>query len=315
MSALSLTAVFAVPPLARRHDARRSIDFGANDRLRDHILAGGVRRLLYGGNAFVYHLTLDEYADLIAWMAAAPADCSMIPSLGPAYGRAMDHAGLLRRFRFPCVMLLPCGDPRDAEGLERGAREVAERCGLPLMLYVKETDNWGRHESRGLDAMARLVDDGVAVAIKYAVVRRDPADDPYLSALLSRVDRARVISGIGERPAVVHLERWGLPGFTTGSGCVAPALSQAIFDASAARSFDEARTIRERFLALEDRRDRWGPARVLHAAVELAGLAPTGPVPPYVTALDDGQRAELEPIARALAAARPGRPLAHDSTT
>jgi len=315
MSALSLTTVFAVPPLARRHDARRSIDFGANDRLRDHILAGGVRRLLYGGNAFVYHLTLDEYADLIAWMAAAPADCSMIPSLGPAYGRAMDHAGLLRRFRFPCVMLLPCGDPRDAEGLERGAREVAERCGLPLMLYVKETDNWGRHESRGLDAMARLVDDGVAVAIKYAVVRRDPADDPYLSALLSRVDRARVISGIGERPAVVHLERWGLPGFTTGSGCVAPALSQAIFDASAARSFDEARTIRERFLALEDRRDRWGPARVLHAAVELAGLAPTGPVPPYVTALDDGQRAELEPIARALAAARPGRPLAHDSTT
>lgn len=300
---MDCAAVFAVPPLARRHDARRSIDFHANDRLRDGIVGGGIRHLLYGGNAFVYHLTLDEYADLIAWMAAAPAGCTMIPSAGPSYGRAMDQAALLKRFRFPCVMLLPCNDPRDADGLERGAREIAERCGLPLMLYVKETNNWGRDEARGLDAIARLVNDGVAVAIKYAVVRRDPADDGYLSGLLSRVEASRVISGIGERPAVVHLERWGLPGFTTGSGCVAPRLSQAIFEACRARSFDEARAIRERFLPLEDRRDAWGPARVLHAAVELAGLAPTGPVPPYVTALDDTQREALRPIAQALASA------------
>ena len=71
------------------------------------------------------------------------------------------------------------------------------------------------------------------MAIKYAVVRADPAVDPYLDELLARVDRKFVISGIGERPAVLHVEQWGLPGFTTGSGCVAPALSQRVFDACA----------------------------------------------------------------------------------
>src|SRR4029450_1257780 len=81
------------------------------------------------------------------------------------------------------------------------------------------------------DAIARLVSDGVVVAIKYAVVRQDPSTDAYLEGLLARVYRARVVSGMGERPAVQHMRQFGLPGFTTGSGCVAPSLSQAPFDA------------------------------------------------------------------------------------
>jgi hypothetical protein len=52
---------------------------------------------------------------------------------------------------------------------------------------------------------------------QYAVVRTDPARDTYLDGLLKRVDRQRVISGIGERPAVIHLRDWQLSGFTTGS--------------------------------------------------------------------------------------------------
>lgn len=300
-----LAGVFAVPPLARRADRSRSIDFALNDQLRDGIAAGGITRLIYGGNAFLYHLTLDEYADLLAWMAGAPAGLWMIPSLGPSYGRAIDQARRLRGHGFRCAMMLPCGDPRDADGLEQGAREIAEQGGLPLVLYLKAPDNWGNDERRGLDAVARLMTDGVAVAIKYAIVREDPAEDPYLGALLARVDRARVISGIGERPAVAHMERWGLPGFTTGSGCLAPALSQALFEACSAAAYDRARTIRDAFLPLEDLRDAWGPARVLHAAVELAGLGATGPVPPYVTGLNESQRAQLGPVAAALAAARP----------
>jgi hypothetical protein len=39
---------------------------------------------------------------------------------------------------------------------------------------------------------------------------------------------------------------------------------------------------------------------VLHAALETAGVARTGPIPPFVTALADDQRAQLEPIAREL---------------
>jgi dihydrodipicolinate synthase/N-acetylneuraminate lyase len=295
-----LAGVFAVPPLARVSDPSRMLDFHESARLRDHILAGGVTRLLYGGNAFLYHVTLREYEDLLAWLADAPAGVWAIPGLGPSFGRALDQAVLLRRYRFPCVMLLPCGDPRDAPGLEQGAREVVDAAGSPLMLYLKDVHTWGTDAARGLDAVGRLVDAGVAVAIKYAVVRDNPADDAYLGQLLARVDPRRVISGIGERPAVVHMSDWGLPGFTTGSGCIAPVLSQSLFTAMTRGDVDAARQLRESFLPLEDLRDAWGPARVLHEATALAGIAETGPIVPFVSGLDERQRAALRPIARAL---------------
>jgi hypothetical protein len=39
---------------------------------------------------------------------------------------------------------------------------------------------------------------------------------------------------------------------------------------------------------------------VLHAALELSGVAKTGPIPPFVTALADDQRAALAPVAQDL---------------
>ena len=295
-----LAGVYAVPPLARQRGARAPLDLDANDAILDHIRGGGVTRLLYGGNAFLYHITLDDYAELLGWMASAPDDLWMIPSVGPSFGRALDQAGLVKAFPFPCAMLLPCADPRDAEGLEAGARDIAQRAGVPLILYLKDRDNWGKDEARGLEAVGRLVADGVACGLKYAVVRADPGVDPYLEALLQHVDRRFVISGIGERPAVTHLEQWRLTGFTTGSGCLAPALSEAIFEACGRGDFDTARALRSVFLPLEDRRDDWGPARVLHAAVALAGIADTGPIPPFVSALPAEQQRTLAPIAQAL---------------
>jgi dihydrodipicolinate synthase/N-acetylneuraminate lyase len=295
-----LAGVYAVPPLARQAGARRALDLDANDAIRDYIAAGGVTRLLYGGNAFLYHVSLDDYAELLAWMASAPDRLTMVPSVGPSFGRAIDQATVLRQFPFPWAMLLPCADPRDAAGIEAGAREIAQRAGLPLIVYLKDSDTWGHDRLAGLDAVARLIRDGVAVAIKYAVVCADPAKDDYLEALLARVDRRHVISGIGERPAVVHLEQWKLTGFTTGSGCVAPSLTQAVFDACRAGDFEQARANRAHFMPLEDLRDQWGPARVLHAAVELAGIAPTGPIPPFVSALDAAQCAAVAPVATAL---------------
>jgi hypothetical protein len=41
---------------------------------------------------------------------------------------------------------------------------------------------------------------------------------------------------------------------------------------------------------------------VLHAALELASVATTGGIPPFVTPISDKQRAELEPTARTLLA-------------
>ena len=156
-----LRGVFAVPPLARRDDARRSLDLAQNELLVRHLVAGGLTRFLYGGNAFVYHVTLAEYEQLLDWLGGFSHDLWAIPSAGPGFGRAMDQAPLLRRHGFPCVMMLPCADPRDVAGIERGYREIAEAAGTGLMVYLKEETNLGVDREAGLDQVARLVDDGV----------------------------------------------------------------------------------------------------------------------------------------------------------
>jgi dihydrodipicolinate synthase/N-acetylneuraminate lyase len=297
----SLDGVFAVPPLARKPGRARAIDFEQNSLIVRYIAKGGISRFIYGGNAFLYHLTLDEYEQLLEWRAEIQRDgLWIIPSAGPAYGRLMDQAKLLRRFAVPCVMTLPCADPRDAAGLERGLREFAEAADANLILYLKEETNMGANLMAGLDVVARLVDEGVCIAIKYAVVRADATQDPYLDELIKRVDRRKVISGIGERPAVTHLRQWSLPGFTTGSGCVAPTLSAAVFSACRAGDYAEAERIRSRFLDLEDLRDAWGPARVLHHALELAGVAASGPIPPFVSELSPEQMHRLRPVVQEL---------------
>jgi dihydrodipicolinate synthase/N-acetylneuraminate lyase len=292
--------VFAVPPLARRADASRTLDLEQNNVIVRHILDGGITRLLYGGNAFLYHLTLMEFAQLLDWLSDLNGDALPIPSIGPSYGRAMDQAAMLQRYEFPCVMVLPCGDPRDAEGLERGYREIAAAANKHLIVYLKEENNLGTDREAGLDAVARLVDDGVCIGIKYAVVRERPEEDAYLEGLLKRVDRKVVISGIGERPAIVHLRDWKLPGFTTGSGCIAPRLTQTIFEACRAGEFEKAEPLRAEFIPLEDLRDLWGPAKVLHAATQLAGIARMGDIPPYVSALTSEQEKELAPVVKSL---------------
>src|SRR5215475_12461141 len=295
-----LRGVFPVPPLARKNDARRSIHFEENNRIIRHIAGGGLTRFIYGGNAFLYHITLAEYESLLDWLNSFADGLWAIPSLGPSYGRAMDQASILRRYKFPCAMALPCGDPRDAKGLEIGLREIAENANTPLILYLKDENNFGADKEAGLDVVARLVDEGVCVAIKYAVVRQNPADDAYLESLLKRVDRARVISGIGERPAVIHMRDWKLPGFTTGSGCIAHRLSGQVFEACVKENYDGAENLRAEFLPLEDLRDAWSPSKVLHFATQLAAVAATGPAPPFLSSLSEKQSQELAPVARAL---------------
>lgn len=295
-----LHGVFAVPPLPRSEDPGRAIDFDNAERIAAHIVGGGITRLLYGGNAFLYHVTLAEYAGLLDWLSGFGAERWPIPSVGPSFGRAMDQACLLRRYRFRCAMALPCSDPRDAEGIERGLREFTDAAGIPLILYIKNEAAFGSDRDRAIEALGRLMDDGSAVAIKYAVVRRDPSADPWLAALLRRVDRRRVISGMGERPAIVHLRDAKLGGLTTGSGCIAPSACARLFQACLDERWPDAEQVRTQFMPLEDRRDAWGPARVLHHATELAGIATCGPILPFQSPLDRAQLDELAPIARAL---------------
>lgn len=178
VSVEDLRGVFPVPPLARRPEAARSLDFEQNDRLVRHLAGGGMTRFLYGGNAFLYHLTLSEYEQLLDWLSSFDRDLWAIPGLGPSYR--------------------------------------------------------------------------------------------------------------------------GLPGFTTGSGCLAPRLSARLFRACAGGDYERAEALRSKFLPLEDLRDAWGPARVLHFSAAAAGIAETGPVPPYLSTLSPAQSEEFTPVALAL---------------
>jgi dihydrodipicolinate synthase/N-acetylneuraminate lyase len=129
-----------------------------------------------------------------------------------------------------------------------------------------------------VETVQRLTDDGLVSRIKYAVVRDAPRRHSFLKSLAEAVDAVRIVSGIGERPALADLRDFGWASFTSGCVCVAPALSVAMLKAIKQKVFAAAERIRGQFAPLESLRDKINAVRVFHAAVRLAGIADTGPV-------------------------------------
>ncbi len=72
LQAEELNGVYAVPPLPRKTDARRSLNLDAAECVARHIDAGGITRFLYGGNAFLYHASLDDFQALVEWLSGFP---------------------------------------------------------------------------------------------------------------------------------------------------------------------------------------------------------------------------------------------------
>ena len=288
-------SVIAVPPLARDECRRFSPD--ANRALIRHIEAGGVSTLLYGGNANFYHLPLSEYETILHFLAEAPAsDTLCVPSIGPAYGRAMDQAKLLAQTDFPTAMLLPHQGLTTPDGVATGFRHLVEAMGRPGVIYLKHL------RFLGVTQVRKLVEDGLVSWIKYAVVRDDPADDLLLRDLVDRVNPNLLVSGIGEQPAIAHRRDFGLSGFTAGCVCIAPALSQQMLGHINEENWDAAEAIRCRFKPLEDLRNAISPVRVLHEAVALAKIADTGPHLPFLSPLTEDQREAVQTAARNLMA-------------
>ena len=290
-------SVIAVPPLARLPDL--ALHAAANLALIRHLETGGVTTLMYGGNANFYHVGLYEYATILDFLEQAVAsDTWVIPSAGPDFGKLLDQARVLKTRTFPTAMVLPQTFPATADGSERAIARFAEAFGRPVIVYIK-AENFLTPAH-----VARLVDAGFVAGIKYAVVRPDPVQDPFLRELLERVDRALVISGIGERPAPAHLRHFGLAAFTSGSVCVGPRGSTRLLAALKAGDWDTAATLRAAYLPLEDLRDALSPIRVLHEAVTLAGIADMGPLLPQLSNIEPAHHAAIRAAAQAL--------LAHD---
>jgi dihydrodipicolinate synthase/N-acetylneuraminate lyase len=289
-------SVIAVPPLAATADL--AIDHAANAALVRHVEAGGVRSFLYGGNANFYHLPVSQYADALDMMeAAAGPDTWMLPSAGPDYGRAIDQARILRHRAFPTAMLLPMSFPFTSDGLADGFRRFTDAMDKPGIIYIKAEPYIAP------ETLAALVDEGRVTAVKYAVIRKDWLHDPYLDSIVAAVDRSILVSGIGERPAKVHVRDWGLASFTAGSVCIAPQGSMALLRALKAGDDAEAERLWEIYRPMEDSRDSISPIRVLHDAVTLSGIADMGPMLPMLSNLSEAERAQVAPVARALRAA------------
>ena len=143
-------------------------------------------------------------------------------------------------------------------------------------------------------------DEGLVSWIKYAIVRDDPTDDPFLRELVDRVDPEIIVSGIGEQPAIIHLKAFGLGGFTSGCVCVNPALSQSMLRSLAERDSARAEEIREIFKPLEDLRNAINPIRVLHEAVKEAGIAETGPHLPLLSPVTEHERNHIRAASQKL---------------
>ena len=269
-------SVLSVPPLARRADL--TIDREQNAKLLAYLRSGGVRTFMYGGNANLYNMGVTEFGKLLDMLQELAIDGDwMIPSVGSDFGKAMDQVAVAKSHPFPTVMVLPHRFPATPAGIATGLRKLADAYGKPVIAYVKDD---GFIEARDLH---RLAKDGAICAVKYAIVRSDPSKDPYLEEVLSGVDKSIVISGIGERPAIDHLTKFGLSCFTSGSVCIAPRLSTALLQAIRQNNLAEAQNLRAQFLALEDLRDAHSPLRVLHEAVRLAGICDTGPMLPFLS--------------------------------
>lgn len=286
-------SVIAVPPLARHVDYR--LNHVANGQIIRYLEAGGISTLLYGGNAVFYHISLAEYAEVLRCLVdSASANTTVIPSVGPAFGSMLDQVVVLREFAFPTVMILPQAEIATSAGRAQGTRIFAERYGKPVVLYLK-------HENAmSIADVQRIVDEGIVCAIKYAVVRPDPAKDDYLKHLVDVVNPEIIVSGIGEQPAITHLRQFHLNGFTSGCICVRPALSQEMLLAIKAKNWDRAEEIRQIFEPLENLRNSINPIRVLHSAVRLAGIADTGPVLPMLSPPTEAEEEVIALAAKAL---------------
>jgi hypothetical protein len=106
-------------------------------------------------------------------------DTLVIPSVAPTFGAMMDQAKIVRRHKFPTVMVLPLVGSTTSSGVEAGIRRIRRRGGRAGAAVHQE-----RRVHRG-GRGRQLAESRVISGIKYAVVRRTRPSDPICKSLTS----------------------------------------------------------------------------------------------------------------------------------
>jgi hypothetical protein len=282
-------SVWAVPPLAQ----------GAADAaLARHMEAGGIRTILWGGNANVYGMDLGQFEAMVGAIPGwASDDTWAIPAAGPGAGTLRDHARVLRGTRFPAAMPLPWTGPAMDDGLEAAICDFVQIAGIPVILYLR------RAAYLPAARIGAMMADGTVCAIKYAVDAPDLAADPWLAELLDHVPADRVVSGDGEIVGIAHMGAHPLAAFTAGAVCIAPRRATAVLRAMQAGRAEDASRFAAPIHTLEGLRRTHGPIPVLHAAVTASGIADMGPLGTPFAPLPAPLLAEIAAAAQALLAA------------
>jgi 4-hydroxy-tetrahydrodipicolinate synthase len=274
-----LRCPLALPPMART--ASGDIAVQEQKKILAWLRAGGINTFLYGGCANFFNASVRAYETTLGIVEElAEADDWVIPTIGPDFGKAMDQAEILRGRRFPAAMLLPLA-PVTAAGVATGLRRLSDTVGKPLMVFFKSPEY-----VRAAD-LAAMIKDGVLCCVEYGIGGSTDKAEPFLAELLDRTGNAdAIIDGAGERTITIHA-RFGLKGYTTGSGVVAPHLTVALLEAIKRGDLGKAESIRAHFLELEGLRQAHSPIPVLHDAVRLASIADTGPIGPFFSNVSD----------------------------
>jgi dihydrodipicolinate synthase/N-acetylneuraminate lyase len=274
-----LRCPLALPPMART--AAGAVAMAEQAKILDWLRSGGITTFLYGGCANFFNASVRQYAETLDVIEGlARPDDWVIPTIGPDFGKALDQAEILKERAFPSAMLLPLA-PVTAAGVATGLRRLSDTIGKPLMVFFKSPDY-----VRAAD-LAAMIKDGVLCCVEYGIGGSTDVAEPFLADLLDRTGNTdAIIDGAGERTITLHA-RFGIKGYTSGSGVVAPHLTVALLAALKRGDLAEAARLREFFLELEGLRQAHAPIPVLHDAVRLAGIADTGPIGPFFSNVTD----------------------------
>ncbi len=284
---LADVAVVTVTPFSG--DRLEAVDHRAMEQNLEHLVGGGIRLLVAGGNTGEFAaLSGGEVVEIVTTHVRAARGVARViagvgyrPDDAVRIGRASMVSGA------DGLMVHHAIHPYTSEpGLIRYYDALAEALpGVPLILYV-------RGPQLSADGVRRLAQVESIVGIKMG-----HADPERFAGFVAAAPDLAWVCGVAEGWAVPF---WagGAIGFTSGIANVAPERSLEVLGALKAGDIARAEELVDRLRPIEKLRAARGDANnvaVIKAAMDMVGLVGGGLRPP-LSELEPGDRAELVQI-------------------